>query len=160
MKTTRYLLSLCLAASLSVTAARADESFDTKFGKHYDEVATSIKAALGTPASESADSLVYRNISYRGFQWSEVLFCFQDGVLIETRCYKAQASKGKAVGFLPVIAREMEKNYVMTHDYEEDGTVFYAGGISPKGFGHLFTIYASPGRGGWSSQLRFGPFRY
>jgi|LAHS01.1.fsa_nt_gb hypothetical protein len=151
----KILLVFCFLVGLSVRAV-ADGSLE--FGSSYHDAIVSIKAQLGSPVTESSDTLIYKNIDYCGFRWDQVVFRFRNGILTETRCYMYQANKDRAVGRLSAIAKEMEKTHVMTMDYEDDGTVFYAGGRSPEGYGHLFTIYASPYRGRWSAQLRFGPF--
>lgn len=151
----KILLVFCFLASFS---AHAFADGNLEFGSSYDSAIVTIKAQLGTPMTETSDTLIYRNIDYCGFKWDQVVFRFKNKVLMETRCYRFQANKVKAVGMLPTIAKEMEKSHVMTLDYEDDGTVFYAGGKSPEGFGHLFTIYVSPYQGRWSTQLRFGPF--
>ena len=74
--------------------------------------------------------------------------------------YKRQSRKANAVQSVKAVARAMDDKHAMTRDLEDDGTPFYKGGKSPLDVGHLFTIYASPYKGAWSTQLRFGPFAF
>lgn len=66
----------------------------------------------------------------------------------------------KAKAELENIAKNLNKKHALSQDYEEDGSRFYAGGLSPKGIGRLFTVFVAPHNGQWSDQLRFGPFKF
>ena len=102
----------------------------------------------------------YSKTLYEGLVWDEVFFLFDDGKLSEVRMYKRQSRKANAVQSVKAVARVMGDTHALTRDLEDDGTPFYKGGKSPLDVGHLFTIYASPYKGAWSTQLRFGPFAF
>jgi hypothetical protein len=50
------------------------------------------------------------------------------------------------------------KKYGISKDKEDQGPWFYVGGISPRGIGHLFTIFMYRKLGNHCAELRFGPF--
>ena len=58
------------------------------------------------------------------------------------------------------VAKVLKRSHAITKDYEDKYTAFYKGGRSPMDFGHLFTIFVSPYKGGWTTQLRYGPFEF
>lgn len=156
MKTLKTVfLSLLLTLSMSATA---QEIGNVRFGSAQSEAITNIKALFGEPATSTTDGITYKNKTYAGMTWNEIHFNFKDGVLSEARFYMNAKNKAAALQQMAREATAMGKSNVMTKDYEDDGTPFYAGGKSPDGYGHLFTIFASPRAGRWTSQLRFGPF--
>ncbi len=145
---------------LIATMARAHGFGEVRFGMVYDEALSSIKTVYGEPVVANSDVVSYYDVAYEGFRWDEISFRFTNGKLTEARCYMNHKNKGTAAKQLSAIAQAMQKSYAMTMDYEEDGNVFYAGGKSPVGIGHLFVVFMSPRDRMWTSQLRFGPFRF
>lgn len=143
---------------LCTTLANAQSVCNAKFGMPYEEAVAHIKNVLGTPTTSQADRVVYKNVMFKGIRWSEMIFTFKDGKMTEARCYLNEKSKNAAKAQLHKLAKEMKKEHALSEDYEEDGTVFFAGGKSPVGMGHLFTIFLSPRNGVWTMQMRFGPF--
>ena len=152
----KALLGLCL---MCATMANAQGIGKVRFETAYDEAVPCIEAILGTPVAADANAITCKNVSFKGFKWSEITFKFKEGRLTEARCYMNQRNKKAATSQLSDIAKVMEKEHVMTMDFEDDGNLFYAGGTSPMGYGHLFTIFISPRNGIWTTQMRFGPFR-
>jgi len=152
----KIVLAICIVFSMVANAQGID---NLRFGTAYNDALTLIKAQYGSPLSIDSESVTYKNVSYQGFKWNEVVFKFTNGKLSEARYYMNQKNKILATKRITDIAKTMEKTHVITKDYEDDGNLFYAGGKSPMGFGHLFTIFVSPRNGVWTSQLRFGPFR-
>ena len=155
MEMRKAIMALCLMCATMVSAQGIG---NIRFGTTYDEAVTDIKASLGEPVSSDANVVTYKNISFKGFEWNEITFRFKNGKLAEARCYMNHKNKRLATAKLSEIANIMENEHVMSMDYEEDGNLFYAGGRSPMGVGHLFTIFISPRNGIWTPQMRFGPF--
>ncbi|MGI6243036.1 MAG: hypothetical protein ACOYJK_05830 [Prevotella sp.] len=152
----KFVLGLCLMFAIT---SNAQGIGNVRFGTAYDEAMACIKAILGTPIAADASVVTYKDVSFKGFKWSEITFTFKNGRLAEARCYMNQRSKRAASSKVTDIAKVMAKDHVMSMDFEDDGNKFYAGGKSPEGFGHLFTIFISPRNGVWTTQMRFGPFR-
>lgn len=152
----KIVVAICFMVSLM---ANAQGIGNIKFGAPYNEALVCIKDMFGEPVSANSEMVTYNNVSYKGFKWNELVFRFTNGHLVEARYYMNQKDKAMAKRQLDSIAKAMEKSYAISRDFEDDGNVFYAGGISPMGMGRLFTIFVSPRNGSWTSQLRFGPFR-
>lgn len=155
--TKKMMLALLLAMPLHIDAQTIDASL---FGVGYKEALTAVEKEFGKPNATTEGNLYYSKTLYEGLVWDEVFFLFDDGKLSEVRMYKRQSRKANAVQSVKAVARVMGDKHAMTRDLEDDGTPFYKGGKSPLDVGHLFTIYASPYKGAWSTQLRFGPFAF
>ena len=153
----KLLLALLLALPLPFDAQTIDTSL---FGVSCHEALAALEKEFGKPKATTDEKLSYCNIQYEGVVWDEAYFMFRDSKLCEVRMYKRQGRKANAVQGVRTVARNMGAKHVVTKDLEEDGTPFYKGGKTPVDFGHLFTIYASPYKGAWSTQLRFGPFSF
>lgn len=150
---------ICLAALLMFSMmTKAQNIGKVQFGTLLSEAKTEITTQLGTPSKESEEELCYTNKVFNGFKWNEIHFFFKDGKLNEARFYMTVKNKVAAKVQAKSVYNMLGKDNVMTEDYEDDGTPFYAGGKSPDGFGHLFTIFVSPRSGHWTTQLRYGPF--
>lgn len=155
MRKTFFLFFLNIV--LSVDARFLDTDF---FGERYDVAKETIVEMLGTPREMlGEDEIRYDSVEYNGMVWDEAYFRFTEGLLTEARFYSKQLNKTSALHHATEIAATMKKRHAMTKDYEDRRTFFYKGGRSPMKFGHLFTIFVSPFRGGWSTQLRYGPFK-
>lgn len=148
-------MALCL---MFATLAQAQDLKTLKFGTIFDDAIINIKSSLGEPTTSNTNLVVYQNVHYRGFKWDKITFKFAQRKLCEVRCYMNKKNKQQALTQLSAIAKTMKKDYSITMDYEDDGDVFYSGGVSPMGFGHLFTIFVSPCNSIWTAQMRFGPF--
>ena len=155
--TKKMLLASLLAMPIRMDAQTIDASW---FGVSFNEALTAVEKEFGKPKAATDDKLDYSKILYEGVVWDEAYFKFHDGKLSEVRLYKRQSRKANAVQGVKTVARNMGSKYAVTKDLEDDRTPFYKGGKSPADFGHLFTIYASPYKGAWSTQLRFGPFTF
>lgn len=151
----KILMTLCL---MFATLAQAQDLKTLKFGTIFDDAIINIKSSLGEPTTSNTNLVVYQNVHYRGFKWDKITFKFAQRKLCEVRCYMNKKNKQQALTQLFAIAKTMKKDYSITMDYEDDGDVFYSGGVSPMGFGHLFTIFVSPYNSIWTAQMRFGPF--
>ncbi|KGF17504.1 hypothetical protein HMPREF1640_06960 [Prevotella sp. S7-1-8] len=151
----KILMTLCL---MFVTLAQAQDLKTLKFGTIFDDAIINLKSSLGEPTTSNTNLVVYQNVHYRGFKWDKITFKFAQRKLCEVRCYMNKKNKQQALTQLSAIAKTMKKDYSITMDYEDDGDVFYSGGVSPMGFGHLFTIFVSPYNSIWTAQMRFGPF--
>lgn len=151
----KILMALCL---MFATLAQAQDLKTLKFGTIFDDAIINIKSSLGEPTTSNTNLVVYQNVHYRGFKWDKITFKFAQRKLCEVRCYMNKKNKQQALTQLSAIAKTMKKDYSITMDYEDDGDVFYSGGVSPMGFGHLFTIFVSPCNSIWTAQMRFGPF--
>lgn len=151
------LLALCLSLP---SLAIAQGIGKVKFGASYDETLENVKEAFGTPMQATFDEIVFTDKQFEGFVWNKITFRFRNGQLNEARFYMRHKSKTKAKSELEAIAKNLAQKHVLSLDYEEDGTRFYAGGLSPLGIGRLFTVFVSPYKGQWSDQLRFGPFKF
>lgn len=149
-----------LTVVLSVCASSWGDGLSARFfGLCYDDARKNIAEMLGKAAEVSGeDGIRYKDVEYDGMMWDEACFRFTDGVLTEARFYSVQTSKAAALRYAETIALKMGKEHSLSKDYEDRRTFFYKGGRSPMDFGHLFTIFVSPYRGGWSTQLRYGPF--
>lgn len=133
---------------------------NVKFGTDQTVAVEGLKAFFGEPKFLDADCVVYTDKHYGGFKWNEVIFRFKNGRFNEARFYMNQKNKTSAKRALENIASVLKKKHELTLDIEEDGSPFYSGGRSPMPFGHLFTLFVSPRSGGWTNQVRFGPFRF
>lgn len=142
------------------TTLRAQGIGNVRFGSSYSEAVGRIREAFGEPVLANGDEMVYADKSFEGFCWNRITFRFKSGKLCEARFYMNHANKQKAKAQLENIAACLAKKHSMSLDYEEDGTRFYAGGLSPLGIGRLFTVFVAPHNGQWSDQLRFGPFKF
>lgn len=131
-----------------------------RFGTSYEIAAMHIKETFGNPVKATDDEMVYANTLFEGILWNSVTFRFMEGRLCEARFYQNHKNKVKAKAELENIAKNLSKKHALSQDYEEDGSRFYAGGLSPKGIGRLFTVFVAPHNGQWSDQLRFGPFKF
>lgn len=151
----KILMTLCL---MFATLTQAQDLKKLKFGTIFDDAIINIKSSLGEPTTSDTSLVVYQNIHYRGLKWDKITFKFAQQKLCEVRCYMNKKNKQQALTQLSTIAKTMKKDYPITMDFEDDGSVFYAGGVSPMGFGHLFTIFVSPHKNSWTAQMRFGPF--
>lgn len=151
----KAILALCFMFG---TAVCAQGIGCIKFGTNYQEAVAEIKASMGEPVFSDTHVVTYKNAAFEGFTWSEVTFRFKNGKLAEARCYMNQANKNMAVAQLGIIAKAMGREHSLSMDYEDDGNLFYAGGLSPMGYGRLFTLFISPRNGTWTTQMRFGPF--
>lgn len=152
-----FLTALCLVFA---SVAHAQGIGNVQFGSTYEEATARIAEAFGHPAHVTSDEIVYKNKLFEGFKWNQVTFRFRNGQLCEARFYMDHKSKWKAKTELESIAKNLSKKHALSLDYEEDGTRFYAGGLSPLGIGRLFTVFVAPRNGQWSDQLRFGPFKF
>ena len=156
---TEIMKKICLAALLMVSMmAKAQSIGKVQFGTPLSEAKTEITAQMGNPSKATEQELCYTNKVFNGFKWNEIHFFFKDGKLNEARFYMNVKNKAAAKVQAKNVSKVLGKDNVMTEDYEDDGTPFYAGGKSPDGFGHLFTIFVSPRAGRWTTQLRYGPF--
>lgn len=145
---------------LSITSAHAIKLSNIKLGGSYKEIITATQSDFGSPSAADSVSVNYKGVTLFGIKWDDVKLRFDRGVLTEVRCYSMQKSKKLSLSKLAQVASNMEATYPITRDYEEDGSLFYTGGTSPEGIGHLFTIFVAPMQGAWSTQIRFGPFRF
>ncbi len=152
-----FLLALCMLLP-SLSAAQGIGK--VRFGASYEETLENVKETFGNPAQATLEEIVYTDMLFEGFVWNKITFRFRAGKLNEARFYLRQKSKAKAKSELEAIARNLGRKHMLSLDYEEDGTRFYAGGLSPLGIGRLFTVFVSPYNGQWSDQLRFGPFKF
>lgn len=155
------ILRNCLVALLGgiAMATQAANLENLKFGSTFLDTESVVKAELGEPLNCDSVMINYEDVLLYGMKWNKVDFNFTNGKLAEVRCYLYNSNKNGASKQLIRIAKQMEALFPMTRDYEEDGCLFYTGGTSPEGIGHLFTLFISPQNGTWSTQLRFGPFR-
>ncbi len=151
------LLALCW---LFTSVSHALGYKNIKMGASYDETVMALKTEFGEPSMTDQQLMNYKNVELFGAKWDTVDFRFVGGKLAEVRCFSYQKNKSQAITRLNSAVQGLKKEYDMTCDYEEDGSIFYTGGVSPKGIGHLFTLFVSPLQGAWSTQLRFGPFRF
>ena len=133
-----------LSVSMVAEADILDAGF---FGTHFDVAVKMIDKEFGKqPKTVDANEIRYTDVKYAGMVWNEARF------------YCKQASKVAALKHVSELAGTMRRQHAITKDYEDRRTFFYKGGKSPMDFGHLFTIFVSPYKGGWSTQLRYGPF--
>lgn len=152
---------MLLAVCLMMTALSYAHGLSTElFGTRYADALRNIESILGKPAKVDADKVIYNKVEYEGMKWDEAYFKFSDGQLVEARFYSRQAGKAKALRHLEEVAKVLKRSHAITKDYEDKHTAFYKGGRSPMDFGHLFTIFVSPYKGGWTTQLRYGPFEF
>lgn len=133
-----------------------------KFGSGYDEALPHIERLFGKPTEVNAHQCIYRNapLCVDSVNFDEARFGFKDNRLVEARLYKMARSKAEAKRVLLSLKKELEKQHTLSVDYEEDGSAFYLGGVSPTGVGRLFVISITPRHGKWAAQLRYGPFRF
>lgn len=152
---------MLLAVCIMMTALSYAHGLSTElFGTRYAEALRNIESILGKSAKVEADKVIYNKVEYEGMTWDEAYFKFSDGQLVEARFYSRQAGKAKALRHLEEVAKVLKRSHAITKDYEDKHTAFYKGGRSPMDFGHLFTIFVSPYKGGWTTQLRYGPFEF
>lgn len=152
----RLIFMIFLSVAMAANADILDAGF---FGTNYDVAVKVIEKEFGKPAQvANANELKFTDIKFADVVWNEAHFKFIGGVLSEARFYSRQTSKPAALRFSSKLATTMEKQHSVTKDYEDEDTFFYKGGKSPMDFGHLFTIFVSPYKGVWSTQLRYGPF--
>lgn len=138
--------------------ATAQDFGGASFGDEQQKALKEIKVLFGEPSSVVANTVVYKNKTFKGLRWSEIHFGFKEGRFDEARFFMMAKDKRDARRETVVISNVMKKDHTMSEDIEEDGAPFFAGGQSPFGFGHLFTIFVSPYKGKMTSQLRYGPF--
>lgn len=152
----KLIFMIFLSVSMVAEADILDAGF---FGTHFDVAVKMIDKEFGKqPKTVDANEIRYIDVKYAGMVWNEARFMFINGVLSEARFYCKQASKVAALKHVSELAGTMRRQHAITKDYEDRRTFFYKGGKSPMDFGHLFTIFVSPYKGGWSTQLRYGPF--
>lgn len=152
------LCFLLIAMSFVSLKAGAQVFGGAKFGDEQQKALAEIKAVFGEPSSALNNMYVYKDKTFKGLRWSEIHFGFRNGKLDEARFVMVAKNKRDACRESLAICNVMKQSYAMSEDLEEDGTPFYAGGHSPFGYGHLFTIFISPYKGKMTSQLRYGPF--
>lgn len=129
------------------------------FGDDINKVLPLLKEQFGEPTVVEGQSVTYRDKSYRNTRFTRIVFNFRNNRLAEAVFQKAVASKAAATQEVKNIAKQMEKDYQTSSDYD-DGAWFYIGGRSPVGMGNLFTVYSRRDNGRWSAVLRYGPFKF
>ncbi|PNP92184.1 hypothetical protein BFS16_11445 [Hoylesella timonensis] len=149
------IFSLILATN--TYAERGAKVGNVTMGMDYEQALDSIRTEFGKPNIVNQDTVLFRNLSYRGFVFDKVLFKFKAAKFNEARFFIYAKNKAAAVKDLSRLSEAFKKNYSLAEDYE-DGLYFYKGGISPKGIGHLFTISVAKRQGNWNTELTFGPF--
>ncbi|MGI6224010.1 MAG: hypothetical protein ACOYJG_10395 [Prevotella sp.] len=140
----------------------AQQQSEVQFGTAYDEAMIELKAEYGEPTSQDDNQAVFSSKAYQhgGMTFNEVKCKFKNQKLVEKRFYKQARTKAVAVKNMMLLKKALEKEYSMSEDYEDDGTAFFTGGLSPTGIGRLFTICVMPRNGQWVTLLQYGPFRF
>lgn len=147
------LLYIVMVGAIHARSLHAD-MFEMKSG----EAVKNIVMMFGEPVKNTDDMLIYHKLRYEGVMWDEAYFKFSGDKLTEARFYSRQQGKTQALRKVTELADILKQEHPVTKDYEDKHTYFYMGGMSPLEYGHLFTIFISPYKGGWSTQLRYGPF--
>lgn len=159
----KYLLIMVASLLITLQAGAADNKFVcVAFGTDKAVTLQTLKNTFGEPNSNENGSLVYYDQLWKGYRFSKIVFGFEDeakgGYFNQARFFLVSDTRDSAVAEREKMAKELEEEYDLTYDFEEDGNKFYNGGTSPAGIGYLFTLYTTKREGKWTTELRFGAF--
>ena len=143
--------------SISVGAQNRTLMEGVDFGMPIANALTAIQRIYGEPAKKSDTSVVYTKKAFSGMDFDAVEFGFKENKLVDARFIMNSATRAESEKKMDSIAAKMKK-YGISKDKEDQGPWFYVGGISPRGIGHLFTIFMYRKLGNHCAELRFGPF--
>ena len=154
-KTVLSFIFLMFAISVGAQNRTLMEGVD--FGMSMTKVLTAIQRIYGEPVKKNDATVVYEKKAFSGMDFDEVEFGFKEDKLVDARFIMNSATRPESEKKMDAIAAKMKK-YGISKDKEDQGPWFYVGGISPRGIGHLFTIFMYRKQGSHCTELRFGPF--
>lgn len=154
----RLLFVVCILSMVHTLYAQGIGN--VKFGTPREVAVHEIELLFGAPSALSDDQMIYTNRDFEGYRWNEVVFNFKKGKLTEARFFMDKNNKTHAKKEMREMANYFGQKYSISDDIEEDGTEFYTCGRSPVGLGRLFTLFVAPRNAIWTTQLRFGPFKF
>ena len=128
------------------------------FGDSQQAVALALHEAFGKAGKQTENTISYSKELYRGMRFDRLTFTFQQDRLVDASFSTARRTRAEAIALMDSIAVNMKQTYGISKDKEDQGPWFYVGGISPRGIGHLFTIFIYRKQGLYYTELRFGPF--
>lgn len=156
LKLAFLILSLVFSLSASSQGRKLLEGVD--FGMPMDKATAAIQRIYGAPEQKGESTISYTKKSFRGMTFDQIEFGFKEGRLVDARFVCDCKTRVESSSKMDAIAAMMKKSYEISKDKEDQGPWFYVGGISPRGIGHLFTIFMYRRQGIHCAELRYGPF--